>query len=45
MSLLRRGLKRLLAWWWQGMTLHARQACRDEVEALERIRNQAGERR
>ena len=26
-------------WWWQGMAIHARHACRDEMEALERIRN------
>ncbi|MEO9384360.1 hypothetical protein [Chromobacterium phragmitis] len=30
-------------WWWQGMAIHARQACRDESEALDRIRNLTGE--
>lgn len=25
-------------WWWQGMTIHARQVCRDESEILDRIR-------
>ncbi|WP_168209614.1 hypothetical protein [Chromobacterium paludis] len=33
------GLGRL---WWQGMRQHARQACRDEAEALAQIRRQAG---
>ncbi|WP_158253714.1 hypothetical protein [Chromobacterium alticapitis] len=34
----------LAAWgcaWWQGMRAHARQACRDEAEALARIRSRA----
>ncbi|WP_155401887.1 hypothetical protein [Chromobacterium violaceum] len=31
-------------WWQQGMAIHARQVCRDEMEALERIRNRMEER-
>lgn len=38
------GLRVLGGWWWQGMRLHAKQACRDEVEALERIRSGGGRR-
>ncbi|WP_255408088.1 hypothetical protein [Chromobacterium sinusclupearum] len=39
MDKLRAVFRTWVDWWWQGMTIHARQVCRDESEILERIRD------
>jgi len=37
---LENGLISLSRWWWQGMRQHSKASLRDEVEALEKIRQQ-----